>query len=112
VLRHHERHLNETLGVDAGLSFRMKFKVKKDKNAKKRYDPVLKKNVRPKKTKVTMIIDIGPLPAAASRHHQPAPSADAYAPYGAAPPAGSYPAPPAYAQEVGPTTDNPQLLMV
>jgi hypothetical protein len=111
VLRYHVNHLNETLGVDAGLSFSIKWKVKKDKNAQKIYDSARKQYVRPKRTKVTLIIDIGPLPTAS--HLQPASPAEIdAAAYDAAPPAGSYPAPPAYVQEAGPTVDNPKLLMV
>ncbi|ELR15094.1 uncharacterized protein ACA1_215650 [Acanthamoeba castellanii str. Neff] len=58
VLREHEQLFNEGLGRDAGLAFRFERKIKEIKHAKERWDPVLKKHVKPKTAKVTMIIDI------------------------------------------------------
>jgi hypothetical protein len=82
VLREHEQLFNEGLGRDAGLAFRFERKVKEIKHAKERWDPVLKKHVKPKTAKVTMIIDIIGEPAtllagaAAPIDHQPEISSD------------------------------------
>lgn len=99
VLRYHVNRLNETLGLDAGLTFSIEWKVKKE------YDSYHRQSGQ--RTKVTMIIDIRPLPTAL--HHQPASLADAY---DAAPPASSYPAPSTHVEDVSPTMDNPKLLVV
>jgi hypothetical protein len=81
VLREHEQLFNEGLGRDAGLAFRFERKIKEIKHAKERWDPVLKKHVKPKTAKVTMVIDIIgepttttpviPLASASFAHHQP-----------------------------------------
>jgi hypothetical protein len=78
VLREHEQLFNEGLGRDAGLAFRFESKVEEIEHAKERWDPVLKKHVKPTTAKVTMIIDIIGEPAtplagtaAPIDHHQP-----------------------------------------